>query len=382
MDKLARFLEERERQHLLRVLAPLEQRFPARAVRDGVELIDFSSNDYLGLSHHPKVVQAAQDALDNYGMGAGASRLMSGDLAIHHELEETVAEFKGKEAALVFNSGYQANIGIIPALADRHSVIFADQLCHASMLDGALLSRAKLIRFRHNDLVHLEELLRKRRAEFSDALLLTETVFSMDGDLAPLKGLVELKTRYRCLLMVDEAHATGIFGPQGRGRVSDEGLTGEVDLIMGTFSKALGGFGAYLAASSTVVQYLINSARSFIYSTALPPAVIAANLAAVRWCLEQERPGQQLLTLAARFRQALQGKGWQVGGESQIVPVMVGESEPTALLAKELQRHGFLVLPIRPPTVPEGQARLRFSLCSAHTDEQLDQVMQAIVPGI
>ncbi|MHB8782241.1 MAG: aminotransferase class I/II-fold pyridoxal phosphate-dependent enzyme, partial [Desulfobacteria bacterium] len=285
------FLDERERRQLLRRLVPSSGRAPALAVRDGREYVDFSSNDYLGLSSHPALVAAAREALDRYGVGSGASRLMSGDLAIHHELEDSVAVFKGSEAALVFNSGYQANTGIIPALFGRRDAVFADQLCHASQLDGALLSRAKLLRFRHNDPEHLDRMLEKHRGAFERALVMTESVFSMDGDLAPLAALLAVCRRRRCLLMVDEAHATGVFGPQGRGCVEAEGLAGQVDLVMGTFSKALGGFGAYLAASRTVIDYLVNTARSFIYSTALPPPVIAADLAALRLCLSGETRG-------------------------------------------------------------------------------------------
>ncbi|MHB1040414.1 MAG: aminotransferase class I/II-fold pyridoxal phosphate-dependent enzyme, partial [Desulfobacteria bacterium] len=312
MQDWKRFLEERERRQLLRRLVPSSGRAPALAVRDGREYVDFSSNDYLGLSSHPALVAAAREALDRYGVGSGASRLMSGDLAIHHELEDSVAVFKGSEAALVFNSGYQANTGIVPALFGRRDAVFADQLCHASQLDGALLSRANLLRFRHNDPEHLDRMLVKHRGAFGRALVMTESVFSMDGDLAPLSALLAVCRRHRCLLMVDEAHATGVFGPQGRGCVEAEGLAGQVDLVMGTFSKALGGFGAYLAASRTVIDYLVNTARSFIYSTALPPPVIAADLAALRLCLSGETRGEELLRRAGAFRGALRGKGWTV----------------------------------------------------------------------
>ncbi|MBE0605818.1 MAG: aminotransferase class I/II-fold pyridoxal phosphate-dependent enzyme, partial [Deltaproteobacteria bacterium] len=222
MDDWKDFLDERERRQLLRRLVPSSDRAPALAVRGGREFVDFSSNDYLGLSSHPALVAAAREALDRYGVGSGASRLMSGDLAIHHELEDGVAMFKGTEAALVFNSGYQANTGIVPALFGRRDAVFADQLCHASQLDGALLSRAKLLRFRHNDPEHLDRMLAKHRRAFERALVMTESVFSMDGDLAPLADLLAVCRRHRCRFMVDEAHATGVFGPQGRGCVEAE----------------------------------------------------------------------------------------------------------------------------------------------------------------
>jgi len=378
MPEWKEFLEERERLQLLRRLSPSESRRPGVAIRGGRKYVDFSSNDYLGLSSHPALIAAAKEALDRFGVGAGASRLMSGNLSIHHELEEAVAAFKGTETALVFNSGYQANTGILPALFGRNDLILADRLCHASLLDGALLSRAALVRFRHNDPEHLSSMLERHRGSFRKALVMTESVFSMDGDRAPLALLLETVRRNRCLFMVDEAHATGVFGPQGRGCVEAEGLTGEVDLVMGTFSKALGGFGAYLAASRTIVDYLVNSARSFIYSTALPPPVIAANLAALGLCLSGETRGAEVLARAAEFRDALRAKGWLVGGDSQIVPVVVGQSGRAVVLSDMLADRGYLVLPVRPPTVPEGSARLRFSMTAAHKDVQRKGVLEAL----
>ena len=378
METWERFLEEREQARLLRRLSPSEERRPGIAVRGGREFVDFSSNDYLGLSSHPAIIAAAKDAMNRYGMGAGASRLMSGSLSIHHELEEEVAAFKGAQRALVFNSGYHANLGAVPALFGRHDLVVADFLCHASQLDGALLSRAKLVRFRHNDPEHLSALLGKYRESFRKCLVMTESVFSMDGDLAPLKELLEICRRHDCFFMVDEAHAAGVFGACGRGRVEAEGLTGEVDLVMGTFSKALGGFGAYIAASRVIVEVLVNSARSFIYSTALPAPVIAANLAALRLCLAGETQGGELLRRSSVFREKLRGKGWTVGGESQIIPVMAGESGRAIELSESLAKQGFLVVPVRPPTVPEGSARLRFSMTSAHTNSQTERLLEAI----
>ena len=377
-DEFARFLTARDTQQTRRKLAPLSGRAPGTVTVGENELVDFSSNDYLGLSAHPAIVAAAHAALDRYGVGAGASRLMSGDLAITHELEEAVAAFKGTEAALFFSSGYQANTGILPALVDRHDIIFADQLCHASLLDGALLSRAKLIRFRHNNMQDLERLLMAHRAPYPRALIATESIFSMDGDRAPLAELVALKTRHRCRLYVDEAHATGIFGHCGAGCVEEVGLTGQVEYIMGTFSKALGGFGAYLAASRLAVDYLINAARGFIYTTALPPAIIAADLAALRVCREEPRLGQSLLRRAADFREQLAAQGWETGGASQIVPVMAGTSERALLLSAALAERGCRVPAVRPPTVPEGTARLRISLCASHTPDQLDALLEAL----
>lgn len=349
MDELARYLTEREAQQTRRRLAPLDERGPGWAMAGRHAFVDFSSNDYLGLSAHPSLVAAAQEALARYGVGAGASRLMSGNLALHQDLEEALAAFKGTEAALVFSSGYQANTGILPALVDRHDVIFADQLSHASLLDGALLSRAKLVRFRHNDVGHLADLLATQREQFQRALIVTESIFSMDGDRAPLARLVALKAQYGCRLYVDEAHATGIFGTHGAGCVDEDGLTDRVEFIMGTFSKALGGFGAYLAASRLTVDFLINAAHSFIYSTALPPAVIAANLAVLHVCREEPERRTALRQQADRFRAALQAQGWTTGGESQIIPVLVGDSARALALSATLTERGFRVLAVRPP---------------------------------
>jgi 8-amino-7-oxononanoate synthase len=378
IHRFAHALERRAAEHTLRRLLPVANRMPGYAECAGRRLLDLSSNDYLGLSGHPAVVAAAQAALDCYGVGAGASRLLSGDLALHHELEAAVASFKSTEAALLFPTGYQANVGLLPALVDRHDVIFADTLVHASLLDGALLSRAKLIRFRHNDIDHLEALLIAHRPHFPNALLVTESVFSMDGDRAPLPALVTLKARYGCELLVDEAHATGVFGPQGRGAVEAAGVTGEVDYLMGTFSKALGGFGAFLASSRLTVDYLVNTARSFIYTTALPPALVAANLAALHLCLTAELGQAALLRRAALLRAGLEARGWTTMGESQIVPVVVGGSERALDLAQGLLRHGIRGMAVRPPTVPAGAARLRFSLCAMHMDADIQAVLEAL----
>jgi len=378
MDELIRFLEQREARQTRRRLTPLDGRAPGRAILARCDYVDFSSNDYLGLSAHPAVVAAAQEALAQYGVGAGASRLMSGDLALTHALEEAAAAFKGTEAALVFTSGYQANTAVIPALVNRHDAVFADALSHASLLDGILLSRARLFRFRHNDPGDLAALLEARRGQFARALIVTESIFSMDGDRAPLRELVEVKDRYNARLYVDEAHATGIFGSHGQGCVGADGLASQVDFVMATFSKALGGLGGWLASSQLVTDYLVNAARGFIYTTALPPVILAANLASLRVCREEPGLGSLLLAKAGRFRAALQNRGWDARGECQIVPVVVGESARALELSEKLAVQGFRVLATRPPTVPEGAARLRFSLCSGHTDDQLQAVLEAL----
>lgn len=378
MERIEAFLRKREKSGLLRALKPLSCRRQGKICFGGREYIDFSSNDYLGLSNHPKLIEAAIQALDKWGLSSSASRLMSGDLEIHHRLEEEVARFKNKEAGLIFNSGYQANTGIISALYGRGDCVFSDRLNHASIIDGILLSGARFFRFQHNDAGHLEVLLKKERRKFKQSLVVTETVFSMEGDRAPLKDLVDLKDKYNCSLMVDEAHATGIFGKDGSGVAEEENLSGDIELIMGTFGKALGGFGAYLATSQKIKEFLINACRSFIYSTALPAVIIAANLAALELLKEEPERRKSLLDSAQFFRQALKERGFAVRGSSQIVPLIIGENLKTVDFAQALQEKGYWVLPIRPPTVPKNQARLRFSLTTYHNKEVLERLVNDI----
>ena len=377
--KAGEFLEKRREQGLLRTLKPVESPVNGRIIVEGREYVDFSSNDYLGLSGHPAIKAAALAAMEKYGTSSSASRLLTGDLRIHHELEERVAIFKGKEAALLFNSGYQANVGIAAALYGKDDAIFMDRLCHASLIDGAALSGAKVFRFRHNDAQHLAALLEVNRLKFSEALVVTESVFSMDGDVAPLPELVEVKQRFNCQMLVDEAHATGIFGPGGAGLVEAGGLTPQVEIIMGTFGKALGGFGAYVAASHEIIATLVNACRSFIYTTALPPMVVAGNIAAIELVCADPGRGAQLLGLSGEFRKLLEQGGLPVRGSSQIVPVVLGDAARTVRASEMLKDAGFWVAPIRPPTVPEGESRLRFSLTSRMDQGQIVQVARAAV---
>lgn len=378
MENIEEFLEQRAQAGLLRVLKPATSRKLGRVYFNQREYIDFSSNDYLGLADHPKLKEETKKAIDKFGTASSASRLLSGDLEMHHQLEERIACFKNKEAALVFNSGYHANCGIINSLYTKGDCIFSDRLNHASIIDGIILSGAKLFRFKHNDCEHLKGLLIKERNKFKSALIITETVFSMDGDSPPLKELVCLKEKYGCEMFVDEAHATGIFGKNGAGIVEEEGLADRVDFIMGTFSKALGGFGGYLAASRRTVEYLINTCRSFIYSTALPPAVIACNLKSIDLIKEEPARRQKLLECSKYLRDALINKGFKVPGTSQIIPLIIGDNFTAQKYAGLLQEKNYWVLPIRPPTVPRAQARLRFSLTVHHTKEILQKLIDDI----
>ncbi|MDD5686559.1 MAG: 8-amino-7-oxononanoate synthase [Elusimicrobia bacterium] len=378
MNEIEDFLEKRKEQGLLRELHPITRKKNGHIWFNTEEYIDFSSNDYLGLAGHPNLINKSKEALDKYGTGSSASRLLSGDMEIYHILEDKVAKFKNKEAALIFNSGYQANIGIISSLFVKGDVIFSDRLNHASIVDGILLSGAKFFRFQHNDLNHLEHLLTKERQKYNKALIVTETIFSMDGDKPDLKGLVELKNRYNCQIMVDEAHATGIYGKNGSGIAEEEELSDKIDIVMGTFSKALGSFGAYIATSKKTVEYLINTCRSFIYSTALPPQIIACNLASIDLIKGEPFRREELLENAKYFYNELKSKKFEIRGNSHIVPVIIGDNTKTVEFAKRLQKKGYWVLPIRPPTVPTGESRLRFSLTFYHNKEVLQKLTNDI----
>jgi len=364
MVELRDFLNEQQRRGTRRRLLPLEHPEGGRIVLPEFgEMLDFSSNDYLGLSRHPRLLTAAAEAMSRYGTGAGSARLMGGNLELHRRLEAALALFKGREAALLFGSGYLANIGIIPALVGRHDQIFADRLSHASIYDGCRLAGARLHRFRHNDCNHLEELLKQQRGGEGRALIVVESLYSMDGDLCPLAGVVELKERYGCLLLVDEAHATGLFGPNGAGLVAEAGLSRRVDLVMGTLGKALGSYGAYVAADREMIDYLINRARSFIFSTALPPAASAAALAALALMVEEPELRADLWNKVAFFKDQLTQAGIETElGPSQIIPLPVGQSAAAVLAAEKLRSRGLFVVAVRPPTVPSGTARLRLSV--------------------
>ena len=341
--------------------------------------LNFSSNDYLNLSRHPDVVAKAAEALRLGGCGATASRLVTGTLAWHDELEQKLARYKGYPCALLFGSGFLANVGTIPALMGKNDHLFADKLVHASILDAITLSRAKLYRFRHNDVDHLEQLL-KRNATSGRRLIVTESIFSMDGDLSPLQDIAHLAQRHGSMVMVDEAHATGVFGPKGSGLVRELGLEPLVNIALGTLSKAFGGYGGFVTCSKSVRAFLINHARSFIYSTALPPPVVAAALGALRVVEESSDLGAQLVNNAAAFRNNLQAGGLNTGNSaSQIIPVMVGENSQTLAISQKLREHGIIGVAIRPPTVPKGTARIRLSVTLAHTWEDLEHVAQVII---
>lgn len=381
MQTFAEELAALRMEGLFRSMRLVEGNQSKRAVLDGREVLLLCSNNYLGLADHPLLKEAAIRAVERYGVGSGASRLVSGTMELHEALEARIAAFKGTNSALVFNSGYAANTGIISAIAGRGDVIFSDRLNHASIVDGALLSRARFVRYPHNDISVLRRLLEDTEVASGRRLIVTDGVFSMDGDLAKLSDLVALKKEFDALLMVDDAHGTGVLGDGGRGSAEQCGVMADVDIHMGTLGKALGSFGAYAAASMEIIDYLVNRARSFIFSTSLPPAVLAASLAA--FDLVDSPSGAELrLALAAntiRFKAGLQAAGFDtMGSETQIVPVYVGGAQQTMEFSRLLLEEGVFVQGIRPPTVPAGSCRLRCTLMATHNENDLDQAITAI----
>lgn len=328
-----------------------------RVRRGDRESVSFSCNDYLGLTHHPAVMAAARLAIECFGTGAGASRLVTGSHPIYAELESLLSAIKGTERALVFGSGYLANVGTIPALVGQEDLILADRLCHACMWDGAYLSRATIHRFDHNDVDHCRELLKAHRSAFGRCLILTETVFSMDGDLGPVEELGELAGAFDAWLMTDDAHGLGIFPAR------------PADVQMGTLSKAVGGVGGYVCGSSDLIAWLENRARSLMFSTGLPPASVAAASAALRIIREDPELRARPLANARRFTAAL----GRPPAESPIVPVVLGEPERALAASAMLERHGLLVVAIRPPSVPPGTARLRFAFSATHEPEAIER---------
>lgn len=345
---------------------------------DGRKVLNFCSNDYLGLAADERLTQAVQETIAVRGWGAGASRLVCGNFSEHAALEKELADYKKTEASLVFASGYAANVGIISSLVGRGDTVFSDRLNHASIVDGIILSRAEMKRYPHGDIAALKEMLASTSGQ-GRKLIVTDTVFSMDGDVAPLRDIVELAERFGAWVMVDEAHSFGLFGVTGAGLVEELGLSGRIQIQMGTLSKAAGSMGAYAAGSKELISYLINSARSLIYSTAMPPAVAAASLAALKVMRLDPQRRIRLFSLAAKFRGGLKELGLSVPeGRGPIIPVMAGEAERAVRWSRALLEEGVFVPAIRPPTVPAGTARLRVTVTAAHTDEDIDRCLAAL----
>ncbi len=341
----------------------------------GKEYINFSSNDYLGLANHPFIIDTAKKALDEYGFGSGASRLLSGGSILHKQLEEKVARFKETESALAFNSGYAANTGIIPAIADGDTTLFSDEFNHASIIDGCRLSASKLRVYKHKDLTHLEELVKKEDSR--KKIVITDTVFSMDGDIAPLKDLVYICKKHDVILYLDEAHSTGVIG-NGKGALAHFDIKPESWIIqMGTFSKALGSLGAFLAGSSDIVQWTINNARSFMFSTALPSCVVAASMAALELIEKDSGLIKNLWTQRNKAANDIKGAGYDImGSETPIIPIKTGTIENTMRISMRLFEKGIYAPAIRPPTVKES--RIRITITAVHTDEDVKRLIEAL----
>ena len=375
---------QRDAAALKAALADLEQRNLQRRRRTGVGgLINFCSNDYLGLRDHPEVTRAFIEAASKYGVGSGASHLVTGHGPEHEALEQELAAFVGRPRALAFSTGYMANLGVIGTLADQSGVIVSDKLNHASLIDGCRLSGADLRRYRHGDATHAAELLTATHEV--TRLLVTDGVFSMDGDLAPLPQLAQLAREAKAWLIVDDAHGLGVVGATGRGCCEQFGLgLDAVPVLIGTFGKAFGTFGAFVAGDADLIEYLLQKSRTYIYTTALPPAVASATRAALRISQSESWRRERACALSRRFQQGLRERGINAGSESSttIVPVVVGDAARALAISAKLEQAGFLVTAIRPPTVPPGTARLRVTMSAAHEEAQVDALVNVFAQAL
>ena len=374
-------LAEIERAGLYRRMRVVSGPQGPRVLLDGRPVLLLCSNNYLGLADHPRLREAAAEAAMRYGAGAGASRLISGTMTIHRRLEQRLARFKRSEACVLFGSGYLANAGVVSALAREGDVVLSDRLNHASIVDGCRLARAETFVYDHLDMEQLEWGLRE--AEGRGSLIVTDGLFSMDGDVAPLAEIVELAQRYDARVMVDEAHGTGCIGPGGRGTVAAAGLEGEVDVIVGTLGKALGSYGAFVCCDRALAEYLVNTARTLIYSTALPPPAVAAAQAGLDLLLEQPRRVEKLQRNARALREALVAEGLPVAGDgTQIMPLVVGDAAATVAASERALERGVFAQAIRPPTVAPGSSRLRLSVMASHTRSELRQAARVLAAAL
>jgi glycine C-acetyltransferase/8-amino-7-oxononanoate synthase len=381
VSDLAEVLDDLREQGLHRRLRLVSGPQGARVLLDGKPVLLLCSNNYLGLADHPRVREAAADAAMRWGVGAGASRLVSGNMTVHRRLEDRLARFKGYAACVLFGSGYLANAGTIAALAQEGDVVFSDALNHASIVDGCRLARAETFVYDHCDVEHLEWGLEK--AEGRGSLIVTDSVFSMDGDVAPLAEIVELADRHDARVMVDEAHATGCLGSSGRGAVAEAGLEGEVDVLVGTLGKALGSYGAYVCCDRTMADFLVNRARTLIFSTALPPPAVAGAMAALDLLAEQPDRVRRLRRNGVVLREALAGHGVRAGeSDTQIVPLVVGDAGAAMAACERALERGVFAQAIRPPTVPEGTSRLRLAVMASHTETELRRAAGVLASAI
>ncbi len=344
---------------------------------DGEALAHFTSNNYLGLATDPRLIDAAVEATRRHGTSVSASRLLAGSTPLHGELEQRLAALKSRQRCLLYSSGYLANLGVIAALSGPGDVVFSDRLNHASIIDACRIASSRTVIYEHLDLANLESQLRDTEAE--RRLIVTETVFSMDGDIAPLPELVALADRFNALLVLDEAHATGVLGDDGAGALSHFGLADAPALIIGTLSKALGSVGGFVAADETAISYLLNRSRSFIFNTALAPGAVAAALAALDIVQSEPQRRERLHTLAARLRDGLEAAAFSTRpSETQIVPMLIGEAAAAVAMEQRLREAGVFAKAVRPPTVPEGTSRIRFNVMATHDDDDIQRVLDAI----
>ncbi len=365
-----------ESKGLTRALKSVDGPQGCRIVVDGKEVLNLCSNNYLGLAGDARLRDAAVDAIADEGLGSGASRLICGNMKSHQELEKRIAEFKGTDGCLVFSTGYMANIGVISSLFDRGDLILADKLNHASIIDGILLSGADFKRYPHGDMIALEDLLKKSES-YKKRAIITESVFSMDGDIAPLDKIVDLAQKYGCMIMVDEAHAFGILGKKGKGAIEHFGLEGKIDIQMGTLSKAAGSFGAYVCGSRELIEFLINKARSFVYTTAMPPAICAASMKAIEIIASEPNRRERLWENTNYILKGLRDIGFDtLESETPIIPVLTKDPKLTVEFSRRLFVEGIFVQAIRPPTVPVNTARLRVTVMATHSREDLEFTLQ------
>lgn len=368
-DDYKRILEELKSHSHFRNLKNFEKKDEKYIYYKSKKLLNLSSNNYLNIADNQAITQEFLDNVGNrYSFGSASARLLTGTLPVYQELEELLSSLYGKESALLYNSGYHANVGISSALNQKGDVVFSDKLNHASIIDGMRLSDGKFFRFPHNDMHALEKLLERERKNFNNAFIITESVFSMDGDIEDLKKIVELKKKYNCIMIIDEAHAFGVFGEKGLGVAEELGIIDDVDLLVGTFGKAIGSMGAFVTGSKTMIDFLINKSRSFIFSTALPPI----NIAFSKWIIETQ------ISKTAQKRKNMLNLAKKFGSQSHIIPVVIGENKDTVDLCEVLFHNGYFTLPIRPPTVPVGTSRLRLSLTADIREEELQTLKEKI----
>ena len=370
-------IEELKKDGVYRHLPVLETPNKAEVVLNGKNVINMSSNNYLGFANHPRLKKAAIEAVENYGVGAGAVRTIVGNMDIHENLEKVLAEFKKEEAAFIYQSGFNCNIGTIQAITGPEDIIISDELNHASIIDGSRLSKAKKTIFKHSDMDSLEEVLKESKDKYRNMLIITDGVFSMDGDIAKLPEIVELAEKYGAMTYVDDAHGSGVLGESGRGTVDHFGLHGRVDFTIGTLSKAIGVVGGYVAGSKTMYEWLSHRARPVLFSTSLPPAAVGAITEAINMLMESEEYTDKLWSNAKYWKSKIGSLGYNTGhSETPITPVIIGDEAKTMEFSKKLLENGVFVSAIVFPTVPKGTGRVRCMVTAEHTEEQLDRAAE------